>query len=338
MAKKTVPSKQAEINYRFDWNELAFGSKKAVRQLKATFIMAPRELSIGRFTQLVIEHLPKGNIILGLAKEAYIDSFDGQPQFRTLRAEAVQAVIDKVNTSQSPSKIYTLDYFQRDVDYLLEKLDFERTVLINGSWLSAFHNRSTYYMLVNKRINFAMASPFVDDAEAKAYLSDISTEILESLKLPAVQTAVTFTEAEMFEVANRAAKLSFDYSFQTGLALGKQQENGEYSLLSYTYNKVVPYETYAMHHGAAREVNFSPPNDLNHYDTVHAEIDNLINAQKQHIDLAGTTLFINLLPCPTCARALCLSDIAEFAYREDHSDGYAIKLLELAGKTVRRVV
>lgn len=324
--------------FTFDWNDLAFGSKKAVKQLKATFIMAPRQLSIGRFTQLVIEHLPKGNIVLGLAKEDYIDGFDGQPQFRTLKASDIQAVIDKVNDSASVSKIYTLDYFQRDVDYLLEKLAFRQVVLINGSWLLTFHNRSTYYTLVNNKLSFSLVSPFVDEAEAKNYLNSISQEILDSVKLPAVGTPVTFTDAEMFEIASRVAKLSFDYSFQTGLALGKRQSKGEYNLLSYNYNKIVPYETYALHHGAARETHYSPPNDLNHYDTVHAEIDTIINAQRQSIDLQGTTLFINLLPCPTCARALSQTDIVEFVYREDHSDGYAIKMLELAGKTVRRLV
>jgi hypothetical protein len=32
------------------------------------------------------------------------------------------------------------------------------------------------------------------------------------------------------------------------------------------------------------------------------------------------------------------TDIAEFVYVEDHSDGYGFKMLELAGKKVRRIV
>jgi hypothetical protein len=34
----------------------------------------------------------------------------------------------------------------------------------------------------------------------------------------------------------------------------------------------------------------------------------------------------------------CETDIAEFVYSEDHSAGYAIALLEKAGKKVRRVI
>jgi deoxycytidylate deaminase len=111
-----------------------------------------------------------------------------------------------------------------------------------------------------------------------------------------------------------------------------------YKPLGGAFNKVVPYQTYAMHHGSAREKNFSPANDLNHYDTIHAEVALLINAQKNKTDLAGTTLFINLMPCPTCARMLSQTDIEEFVYSVDHSDGYAVKMLEAAGKKVRRVV
>ena len=143
----------------------------------------------------------------------------------------------------------------------------------------------------------------------------------------------------MLELAGRAARQSYDYSFQTGVALGKAKPGaGNYQYLLSAYNRVVPYQTYAMHNGAARERYFSPPNDLNHYDTVHAEAELFIHAQKQGIGLAGTTVFINLLPCPPCARMLSETDIAEVVYREDHSAGYAIKMLELAGKTVRRLV
>jgi deoxycytidylate deaminase len=99
----------------------------------------------------------------------------------------------------------------------------------------------------------------------------------------------------------------------------------------------VPFQTYAMHHGASRERHFSPPNDLNHYDTVHAEVEMLIQAQKSHLDLNSTSLFINVLPCPPCSRMLAETMISEVVYINDHSSGYAVQILELSGKKVRRV-
>ncbi len=78
-----MPTKNKD--YEFDWSNLAFASKKPLRDLAAIFIAAPREISAERFAQLVKEYLPKGNIVLGLAKEKFIDGFDCQPQFRTLQ-------------------------------------------------------------------------------------------------------------------------------------------------------------------------------------------------------------------------------------------------------------
>ena len=78
--------------------------------------------------------------------------------------------------------------------------------------------------------------------------------------------------------------------------------------------------------------------DLNHYDTVHAEVDLIVKAQKAELDLHDTTLFINLLPCPSCARMFTQTDIAEFVYVEDHSDGYGFKMLTAANKKIRRIV
>ncbi len=126
-------------------------------------------------------------------------------------------------------------------------------------------------------------------------------------------------------------------AFQTRVSLGRKKGK-KYELLATTFNPVLPYQTYAMHFGASREVNFSPPHDLNHYDTTHAEVELIIKAGREKINLKGTTLFINLLPCPACARMLSRTDIEEFVYTEDHSDGYAVKMLELAGRKVRRVV
>ncbi len=91
-----------------------------------------------------------------------------------------------------------------------------------------------------------------------------------------------------------------------------------------------------MHNGALRERHFSPPNDLNYYDTVHAEVELLLEAQRQKLSLKNTSLCINLLPCPTCSRMIASSDILEVVYAFDHSEGYAVSLLERAGKIVRR--
>lgn len=314
--------------YEFRWSDLAFGSKKPVNDLKATFIAAPRELSTKRFTQLVKQYLPSSNIILGIATEQYIAGFDEQPQFKTLQQKDVQTIIDKVNAVSKNHKIYTLGYSQKETNYILDKLKFTQVVLLNGSWLHAFHTRPEYYTLTNKKVSFSLVSPFADETEAKEF----ARKHTATIALPSNAQTVE----QMLELANETAKLSYDYMFQTGAAIGKKTSKGYEPVLA-AYNKVVPYQTYAMHHGASRETHFSPPNDLNHYDTVHAEVELLIEAQKQGISLKDTTLFINLMPCPPCSRMLAETDITDIVYKLDHSDGYAVRMLEAAGKTVTRI-
>jgi tRNA(Arg) A34 adenosine deaminase TadA len=325
--------------HAFDWADLAFASKKPVNQLNATFIVAPRELSVTRIKQLLKQYLPQGHLVLGISKEDHVLGLENQPAFRMLQISIIDIYKRKLNTTTTGPKLYTLTYSQRDLPYLLDKLDFQKIVLINGSWYRAFHLRPEYYKIAERHLPYEMISPFADESEAKAYAT---THQPPAPKLPTSPQTAT----QMLALANAAAVQSFDSAgFQIGVALGRritpaagQTAEPLYQPLATTFNPVVPYQTYAMHHGASRERHFSPMNDLNHYDTNHAEVELIIQAARTSLDLRGTTLFINLLPCPTCARMLSQTDIAEFIYTTDHSAGYAITMLEAAGKTIKRII
>jgi deoxycytidylate deaminase len=323
----------------FDWSDLAFGSKKPLRELEAVFIAAPRDISRKRFLDIVKKYLPKGNVVLGLAKEVYVDGFEGQPQFTMLVPDTFTELIEKINSNQEANgetfRIATLRYNQRDLKHILGEIDFKRVILVNGSWKYSFHTTEPFYVLAKKRTPYELVGAFLDEAEAHRYEEDTWPHMRELFEIKAGK----YTEAEMLDIAAKTAKLSFDYSFQTGVALGKKAggKKDTYELRAATFNKVVPYQTYALLNGAAREQHFSPPHDLNYYDAVHAEVELVIKAGKEHVPLKGTTLFINLLPCPRCAQMLAETDIDEFVYSIDHSEGYAIKLLETAGKKVRRI-
>lgn len=319
-------------DYLFDWSELAFGSKKPLKSLDATFVAAPRTLSARRFKQLVKQLLPKGNILLGISKEPFVDGFDGQPQFQMLTLKEVQHIVETVN-AQFPHKIYVLQYFQRETVPILEKIQPPRAVFVNGSWARSFHTLPTYYALINNHIPYELVSPFSDELEAQAYIDTLPEHRAQKLN-----TQATYSDQELMELTALVATQSFDHTFQTGTVIASGTPEKGYSLVSTGFNKVVPYQTYAMHHGASREKHFSPPNDLNHYDTIHAEMMAVIEAHKKGISLTGASLFVNLLPCPTCSRTLAETDIAEIVYNVDHSDGYAVDLLTKAGKTVRRIV
>ncbi len=320
--------------YHFDWGTLAFSSKKPIKSLRAIFIAAPREISTDRFTQIIKEYLPKAHIVLGIAKETHVEGLEDQPQFRMLRADTIRHIIQKVNASPSKHNIYTLEYFQRETNYLLQKLDFAAVLFVNGSWHHSFHLQPAYYTLAGKHLDYKLISPFTSEVEARMY--ERVTDVAIAEDQPDLARIASLSDVAMLRLTQMVAKQSYDHTNQTGVIVGKPTENGYQFMLS-SYNKVVPYQTYAMHFGSLREKNFSPPNDLNYYDTIHAETAMVIAAQKQGQSLAGSTMFINVLPCPTCGRMLAETDIAEVVYQLDHSDGYTLGVLERAGKKVRRI-
>lgn len=316
--------------YSFNWLDLAFASKKDLRNLDAVFVAAPRKISQERIKQLIKEYLPKNNLVFGIAEESYINGFQDQDKFKTLSINDIKDVSNKIIASSSPNKVYTLQYCQRDLPNIIAKKLFKKILFINGSWANSFHTRPEYYQLVKNGIKYEHISPFCDESEAKKYAldypeTDYSKQILSSKK-------------EVMELANKIAQDSFDTATQCGVVIVSKTPDGKFKVILQSNNVVVPYKTYAWHFGASKEKNFAPPGDLNYYDTVHAEVMAIINAQKQKKSLKKTSFYINLLPCPTCAKMLSLTDINEFYYSIDHSDGYAVKMLELAGKKVSRIV
>jgi deoxycytidylate deaminase len=315
----------------FNWSDIAFGSKKALRELNAIFIAAPREMSDNRLLQLIKQYLPIGNIIIGCADEEYIEGFDGQPQFKTLKISTNNKLVSKVNGSSSPHKITILHYRQSEICHILEKIKFQNVIFVNGSWKYSFHKRPEYYVLAFGKVDFEFVSPFADENEARKYAENFK------VILPMITKDRQLTDIEMIQMASNVAVNSFDNTFQVGVSLGIKNGDG-YKLLNTTFNSVVPYQTFAWHFGAQRDHFLSSSDDLLHYDTVHAETMMIIKAQKNKTDLKNTSLFINVLPCPNCARMLCESDISEIVYSLDHSSGYAVALLEKAGKKVRRLI
>lgn len=305
-------------------------SKDQVNALDAIFIAAPRELSVKRFAQLAKRYLPKANIILGISDEPYVVGFEDQPQFKMLKLRDIEPIIDKVARSNSANKIYTLTYSQPELATILQKCEFRRVLLVNGSWKYAFHNLEAHQMLLDRGFEFKFISPFADESEAHAY------EVSHTPMIDLPIAGALLSEDQMIQAADRAALQSFDNSFQTGVSLGRKTAHG-YEYIASAFNEVIPYQAYALHHGNSREKHRARPHDTNHYDTIHAEMQLLTKALAGGIDLAGMTLFVNLLPCPNCARTLSQTPIVELVYVHDHSGGYAIDLLKLCGKKVRQL-
>lgn len=315
-------------SYEYSWPNLDTEHKSFLRSRKATLVLAPRELSRERLLQIVKQYLPVGTIVFGISSEPHVAGFDTQPQFRMLDSKIVSVLAAKVSSSVSPQKLYMLRYPQHATDDVIRFVRPRKVVVVRGSYQYAFHRSSTYRLLMKREIPFELISPFTDEAEAHAYEARVSKG-WGDIELPRVGN-----EVEMLALANKVASRSYDYSFQTGLVIAEKEPGGYKPILA-TYNPVIPYQTYALHFGNAREDNLSNVHDTNHYDTIHAEMHALVELMHRGDTLEGRTMFIELLPCPNCARTLSQTGLRELVYRRDHSGGYAKKLFEQCKITVR---
>lgn len=308
------------------WTSFSEENKTKLRALKAVFIMAPREMSDSRLVQLVKENLTKGNVIFGVAEEPFVDGFSGQAHFRTQSLEPVLRLTGLIEKAKLAHTLQVLVYPQKAVDEVIRAIRPRRVVVVRGSYLHVFHRRTTYELLQKRGIPFSYVSPFTDENEAKMYGEAVLEEGVSHQ---------SGDEQAMLDSVDDIAKNSFDYSFQTGAVLAEKAGAG-YKLIGAACNEVVPYQTYAMHFGNSREDNLSPRHDANHYDTIHAEMNLLVRTMKQGQVFEGKSLFINMMPCPSCARTLVKTGLKEVVYNEVHSDGYAVKLFEQAGVKTRK--
>lgn len=295
--------------------------------MKATFMMAPRELSHDRLTEIVRPYLAKGNVILGVSEEVYVEGFEDQPQFKMLRPGIAEELAEKIERAALPHTALVLVYPQNEVDDIVRAIRPARVIVVRGSYSRSFYLRSTYALLEKRGIPFVYVSPFSSEDEAKDYLQSVEPS------LPGLHRGEKGDESTMLLLAQTVAKRSFDYTYQVGAVLA-ERHGDMYEVIDAAANEVVPYQTFALHFGNSREDNLAPVNDANHYDTIHAEM-NLLVRRGTHF--AGKTLFLNMLPCPNCARVLSKTAIGEVVYERDHSEGYAVKLLEKAGIKTRKV-
>lgn len=310
----------------YDWNKISKSKIDRINKSKPIFILGPRGISPKRVSQLTKLLSSKANLLWGCLKDSYIPGLEGSEQFKSLQIKKLQESIPKKDSE----RISVLEYYQRDIKYILKEITPKAVIMINGSWHRSMHLREEFWVIQEKKIPYRYVSPFIDEEEAKKYESIVQYKYAES---SFYSKRKKYTDTQIMEIVNKVAKRSFDHTYQTGATIA---QNGKIIITS--YNKILPYETYAMHHGSLKEQNFSPPNDLNNYDAMHAEVHALLQAQKQNIDLQGSTLYINLLPCPTCGKMIAACDIKEIVYKHDHSEGYTYKLLTEMGKVVRRVI
>ncbi|KUK79586.1 MAG: Histidine triad (HIT) protein, partial [Microgenomates bacterium 39_7] len=267
--------------------ELIWG-KNEISSSGKILVLGSREISSRRVTQLTTQLASNTNkeVVWGCLEEDYIAGLEKSPQFKTLSTEELLLGLAKVD--KAADEVRLLHYSQEKASEIINLGNWSAVIGINGSWHRAFHYRDEYRVLKKKRIPHKLVSAFVDESEAREYEKKI-VNAQPPLSLSPGQEA---DEKQFFQVVEEVSRRSFDHTWQTGAALAK---NGKFLLAA--HNRVVPFETFALLRGASKEKHPTPPQDLNHYDTNHAEVELVLEAGKQKINLAGCSLYINLMPC-----------------------------------------
>lgn len=299
------------------WQTLSSPKQLLSGKSKPLLILGSRQISAERVQQLTKQLITKRPVVWGCVTEQYITGLEDCAQFQTLSLAELTLALEKIKLTKN-QQLTILQYSQADTVKAIKRLPWSGVIGVNGSWHRAFHYRDEYHLIKKLHLPYKLVSSFVDETEARQYLEQIKPKLV-SLKKSVNQK---FSVKELLELATQAGKHSFDYTFQAGAVLAK---NGR--LLLWAHNAVVPYETYMLHAGASKEKKLTPPQDLNHFDTNHAEVELMLKALEQKLDLTDCSLFIKLMPCPICARMLARTPLKKIVCQLEHSQGYAKKIL-----------
>lgn len=308
----------------YDWNTITNNQKKELCKTKPIFVVGPRELSGARLNALIEKLSVQHAVLWGCLKDDFINGFEGCTQFRALSLENLETSVKAID------QISVITYFQHDLRYLLNELNFRAVIFVNGSWKYMLHTTPEFWLVLKRKVPYKLVSPFFDEAEARKYAQKIEEDYAHE---QLYDVKKKYTDEDLMKLVDKVAKRSFDWTYQIGAVLVKDAR-----VIDVAHNTTLPFETASMHYGHSKEQNFSPIGDQNYYDTNHAEVELVLKALRTKHSLENCKLYLNVMPCPTCARMLAHTDIEEIVYEHDHSDGYAAKLLTRVGKKVRRII
>lgn len=311
-----------------DWNKLRDKDKKKLSEVKSiAFIAGPVCVSKRRIKQIVAD-LAGARLLFGCLKDEGIPDLEGSLHFQPLELKELTKALDKkLNVS-------ILCHFHKDIKHIIKELKPSKVLFVNGSWKGQIHYRSEYWKAVDVGAKIELISPFMSDREAKNYERRAKSGERGAKQL--YKKRERYSDEQLIELAWEIRKFSWDWIGQIGAVLARKGK-----VLAVAWNRVLPYEAYQMHVGSPREAKQIPSQEMLETQlTNHAECEILEIARRNNINLNGTSIYINLFPCPICAKNLSRTEIERIVYSQDHNLGNDIgyKILEMSGKKIKRIV
>lgn len=287
-----------------------------------TLVMGSAFVESARLKQVAEEYGASGTVIFGSLLEKQIPELDGV-QFATLPQAKLETALDgSKNTA-------ILSYLSVHSKYLIEELRPRRVIWFNGSWSRVLHYREEFWSAYNAGAEVLMLSPFVNEASARKYSTKIQKQNEAEFRVIWAQAQNKKMKAgQILVIAEAAKSLSWDWDGQTGAVITSHGK-----LISFGYNKVLPYPAAEMHEGSLRDHVHAPLGErLELYQTNHAELNAILRAQESGHNLTGTTLYTTKFPCPFCARIIADSAIESIVYSGEYTNNLGYEMLAKCGK------
>ncbi len=309
----------------FDWNKLSDKDKRLFRKRSITYILGSVNMSVKRIRG--IYRAQKGYVLFGCLKDEEIPGLEGSCQFAPLQFRRL------TKTLKAVKNVGVLEHFHKDARYIIKELKPKKVLFVNGSWSGPVHYKSMYWKAIDIGAKIELISPFEDEKEAKRYEKRIFKKShSEKLFLGRKR----YSDEDIMKITSKISRFSWDWIGQIGAVLAR---NGV--IKAFAWNRVLPYEAYQMHEGAPRERMQIPSQEMiETHLTNHAECEILEICRSKKISMKDAFLYINIFPCPICAKNLSRTDIKGIIYVHDHNLGNDIgyKALKASGKVLKRLV
>lgn len=323
---------------KLDWNKInqteKFPSKAdqplagKVKSKKVTLVVGPIHVSRKRINQIISKE-SDSSVIFGVLKDEWVPGLENCLQFSPLNEDELQRAI------KLSGNVTVLSHFHKDVKYIIKEMQPGKVIFINGSWKGQIHYTSMYWKAIDVGARIELTSPFASEREAKRFEKSVSDKLNSQMKKLGKKRN-DYAAKELLQMTEYVAKCSWDWIGQIGAVLAKKGK-----VLATGFNRVLPYQAYQMHEGSIRERLQIPAQEMIETQlTNHAECEVLEEVREKKLNIAGATLYINMFPCPVCAKILARTDIREIIYSQDHNLGNDIgyKILQMSGKKLKRLV
>jgi len=212
---------------------------------------------------------------------------------------------------------------------LLVKLGFNEISMLSKDSLEEVKGKEI--ILVQDEISRNLYNKYLIGEKVEwesVFLRWDKSKILSEQPLGNIPISQDSFDIKMMEEAYKEAEESSDWWRQIGAVLVKNK-----TILSRAYNQDIPSGHTPYQVGEVRDF-FKAGERQELASTIHAEQKIVAEAAKKGISLEGTSLYVNIFPCPVCAKLIAFSGIKNLYFGEGGSNFDAKKVLDSAGVNI----